>query len=523
MPEIINVEELFSDDTLNLALDTIRIGKQALVFVNTKRSAESVAEKIADKIKNIELTELSNKALKALSRPTKQCERLAYCLKRGVAFHHSGLVSDQRKLVENNFRGGDVRIICCTPTLAYGLNLPAFRSIIRDLSRYGGRWGNEPIAVLEYLQMAGRAGRPGKETFGEAICMAKTESEKEKIVDAYIHGLPEDIYSKLAAEPVLRTYILSLVASGFVKNTLELENFFEKTYWAHQYEDMRALTKILYKMINLLREWEFLKEKPNDDGFTDAVETFYEKLEATPMGKRVAELYIDPLTANFIINCLKRAEHLKLADEFSYMHMISSTLEMRPIFKAGVKEIVKIEERLALVEDDLLYPAPSIYDMEYDDFLNTIKTAVVFEEWINEADEQEILEDYNVKPGEFKAKLDEANWILYATDEFATLLGFHNLKSQIKKTKIRLSNGVKEELLPLIRLKNIGRMRARTLYKNGIRSVADIVKIDITSLTQILGPNLAKDLKKQVGEEAEDEISPKKRVGQMGLGKYDKD
>ena len=64
----------------------------------------------------------------------------------------------QRELIEDNFREGVIKIICATPTLAYGLSLPAFRSILKDLRRYGPR-GMAYIPVLEYLQMSGRAGR----------------------------------------------------------------------------------------------------------------------------------------------------------------------------------------------------------------------------------------------------------------------------------------------------------------------------------------------------------------------------
>jgi len=198
---------------LDLALDTIKIGKQALVFVNTKRSAEKTAEDISKKVKteNEELIGLSKDVLKALSSHTKQCQRLSDCVKKGIAFHHAGLVAKQRELIEDNFRNGTIKIICCTPTLAFGLDLPAFRAIIKDLKRFGSR-GMADIPVLEYLQMAGRAGRPKYDKTGEAICVAISENDKKKLYEKYVLGEPEEIYSKLAVEPVLRTYLLSFNA-----------------------------------------------------------------------------------------------------------------------------------------------------------------------------------------------------------------------------------------------------------------------------------------------------------------------
>ena len=98
---------------LDLAMDTIKIGKQALVFVNTKRSAEKTAEDISKKVKteNEELIVLSKDVLKALSSHTKQCQRISDCVKKGIAFHHAGLVAKQRELIEDNFRKGWIKII----------------------------------------------------------------------------------------------------------------------------------------------------------------------------------------------------------------------------------------------------------------------------------------------------------------------------------------------------------------------------------------------------------------------------
>ena len=166
----IDINDQFESAVLNIALDTLKIGKQALVFVNTKKSAEKTAEEISKKLKgeNEILESLSEQALSSLSKPTKQCERLAFCLKKGIAFHHAGLVHKQKDIIEENFRKGIIKIICCTPTLAYGVDIPAFRAIIKDLKRYtvhGLSW----IPVLDYMQMSGRAGRPNYDNEGQSI------------------------------------------------------------------------------------------------------------------------------------------------------------------------------------------------------------------------------------------------------------------------------------------------------------------------------------------------------------------
>lgn len=505
--------------TLDLALDTINIGKQAIVFVNTKRSAEKQAEEIAGKVKtqDKELEKISDTALKALSRPTKQCERLAMCLKKGIAFHHAGLVGKQRELIEDNFRTGKVRIICSTPSLAMGVDLPAFRAILKDLKRYTSH-GLNYIPVLEYLQMSGRAGRPKFDDFGESVCIAISENEKKKLHEKYVLGQPEDIYSKLAVEPVLRTYLLSLIAANFVGTKSQILDFFGRTFWAHQFVDMTKLSNVIDKMLDLLEEWEFIQREGKGD-FVSANRMDRGRIKATMMGKRVAELYIDPLTANFFMRCLRDASDRKV-NEFSFLQMISHTLEIMPLLRVSSKEEEKIQEQLLKLSSFVLEKEPSIYEPEYESYANSIKTALMLNEWIEEKDEEYILENYNARPGEIRGKLDIADWLLYSSEEISRILQYQYLNKEIVKLRLRLRHGVKEELLPLIRLKDIGRVRARKLFYNKIRDIKDIKNADMMKLAQILGKQTALSVKEQVGEDIE-EVPENRRKGQLSLGKYE--
>jgi len=504
---------------LDIALDTIKIGKQALVFANTKRSAEKTAEDIAKKVKtdNKKLVELSENVLKALSSPTKQCLRLSNCIKKGIAFHHAGLVAKQRELIEDNFRNGTIKIICSTPTLAYGLDLPAFRTILKDLRRYGPR-GMAYIPVLEYLQMAGRAGRPKFDKEGEAICVAVSENEKEKLYERYVLGQPEDIYSKLAVEPVLRTYLLSLIAANFVNTKKKIIDFFGKTFWAHQFVDMDKLVLIIDKMLDLLEEWEFIEMEGKEDFVSADKIDDDEKIDATLMGKRVAELYIDPLTAHFFIICLKHGSDRK-PKGISFLQMVCHTLEIKPLLRVGIKEQEKVQEELVRNYDLLLEKEPSLYEPEYEDYINSFKTALMLHEWIDEKTEEYLLENYNARPGELRSKLDIADWLLYATEEISRILHYQQLNKEIVKLRLRLKHGIKEELLPLIKINGVGRVRARKLFFNRIKDVGDVKRSDFAKLAQILGHNIALNVKKQVGQEIK-AVPEGKRKGQVSLGKY---
>ncbi len=513
------VDEKFNDAAINLAINTIKKGKQALVFANTKRSAEKTAEDISGKIKSEDkkLVELSEEVLHSLSRPTKQCERLSRCIKKGIAFHHAGLVTKQKEVIEENFKKGVIKIICCTPTLALGVSLPAFRTIHKDLRRYGPR-GLAYIPVLEYLQMAGRAGRPEWDDYGEAIIVAASENEKKKLKDMYIDGEPEDIYSKLAVEPVLRMYVLSLIASNFVNTKKEIFDFFGKTFWAFQFADTFELQQTVEKMLGLLEEWEFLKSSKED--FVSAGDIDDESYRATLLGKRVAELYIDPLTAHNFVESVRKATSKKIIS-FSFLQMISDSLELKPLLRVKTKEYDKIQEELAKYEQYLLEGEPNVYEAEYDDFLNSVKTALFFLEWIDEKDEEYLLENYDIRPGEIRIKLGIADWLLYAAEELTRILKFQPLLKEIVKLRIRVKNGVREELIPLLRLKQVGRVRARKLFFNKIKTIGDVREADFMRLVQILGRKVALDVKKQVGQDFEKvKIKEGKRKGQISLEDY---
>ncbi len=521
-----DIPSLTSSGAINVALHTLALNKQALVFVNTKRSAEKTAEDLAKQIKNLAaeqqlvLEGLSKEVLAALSSPTKQCRRLAACLKKSIAFHHSGLTYKQRELVEDAFRSGIVKIICATPTLAAGVDVPSFRTILRDLRRYG-RHGLDWIPVLEYEQMAGRSGRPSYDTYGEAIAIADTEKEAELMYTRYVCGVPEEIHSKLAVEPVLRMYILALVASEFVSTEEELAVFFSETFWAAQYEDMDHLQKIIHRVLQLLATYGFIELEEAAD-FVPAALLGAGTLRATPLGKRVAELYLDPYTAHQMLISMERSSS-RTTNEFSYLHLVASQLELRPPLTVKKKEYEAVQQKLGEYDAVLLQLEPSLYDPEYDDFLNAFKTALFFEAWMDEKDEEYLLETFDIRPGEIRVKLEIADWLLYAASELARMKKQFNELKKIQKTRFRLQYGVKEELLPLLKLIGIGRVRARTLFNNKIRSIEDVKKADILFLSQLIGKATALAVKQQVGQEFRAEkvqVRENKRKGQISLKDY---
>ena len=97
-----------------------------------------------------------------------------------------------------------MKALCATPTLAAGVNLPAKRVIIRDLSRWESSFqSNQPLPVLEVQQMLGRAGRPGFDVDGEGIIIAKNKEQIDYFTENYFEGETEPVNSRLGSEPAL--------------------------------------------------------------------------------------------------------------------------------------------------------------------------------------------------------------------------------------------------------------------------------------------------------------------------------
>ncbi|MBU0614636.1 MAG: hypothetical protein KJ601_00930, partial [Nanoarchaeota archaeon] len=307
-------------------------------------------------------------------------------------------------------------------------------------------------------------------------------------------------------------------ATNYVNSRTQLLEFFSKTFWAYQFKDMQKIESIIDKILGLLVEWEFLIGQDND--FVDADSFGKSSYKATMIGKRVAELYIDPLTAYNLILGAKKAASIKL-DEISFLQLISNTLEMRPLLRVRQSEFDKIGEQIITNHDFLLQEEPSYYEPEYDDFINSIKTALFLIDWINEKDEEDLLEKYAIRPGEIKVKIDLADWLLYCTEELVRMLAFQPLLKEIIKMRVRIKNGVKEELIPLLRLKGVGRVRARKLYNAKIRDVKELKSADLMKLVQLLGKSVALSVKEQVGQDmSKVVVKENKRKGQISLKDY---
>jgi helicase len=483
-------------------------GKQALVFISTRRNAEAAAEKISGFIgkklsaeEKAELEKVSSRVLRALGHRTLQCERLAGCIRNGAGFHHAGLAAKQRALVEEYFRMGTIKVITATPTLAAGINLPAWRVIIRDMRRFDSRRGMDYLPILEVQQMMGRAGRPSYDTEGQAIILAANQADARFAWENYIKGEPERVYSKLGVEPLLRTHVLALVASGVAPSRKSLLEFFSKTFYAHQYKDQAGISAIIDRIISQLEDFRFIRtslSREESGPFISAAELSRDiSLEPTPIGRRVSELYIDPVTANAFIRGLDKASRQK-PDYFGYLHLMSQTIEMSPALSVRKQDIEMVNDLINREEKSLLTAPPNPWEIEYDDYVRAVKTAAFFEDWMDEAGEDAILERFRVTPGEITVRLNNADWLIYSMQELGLLMGHKEILRDLRRLRLRVKHGIREELMPLVKLRGIGRVRARKLFGSGLRTLNDLRKVPEPSLERVIGAKVARKIKEQL-------------------------
>lgn len=486
------IKEEAPDDVSKLSLDTIRGGGQVLVFVNSRRSAQACSREVAKSV--VKTLKAEDKAiLKEIadeieSDPdsTKVCRKLADTIRLGAAFHHAGLKPHQRQLIEDFFRQNVIKVICSTPTLAAGVNLPARRAVIRDTKRYTSGIGSAYIPTSEYKQCAGRAGRPQYDDHGEAILIAKSLSESHALFDKYILAEPEPVTSKLGHESVLRIHVLASIASGYVHDVNGMLEFISHTFLAYQ-----KLTPNLIELIGNI--FEFLHEK----GF---IEKSGFRYFATPFGSHTSRLYIDPLTSLTLRDGLKKIHDGKSFSHIGLLHLLACCPDSE-LLSVGKADYELIEEFTSKCEDELVMTQEDVSMLEdMYTYYSTIKTTWMLDQWISEEKEETICDSFGIGPGDIYRHTESAQWLLHAAGLIAELFHFKNLTFTIEHLRNRIRYGIKEELLELIALKGVGRIRARQLFHKGYKNFSDLKFIDEETLASVktIGRSLARDIIHQV-------------------------
>lgn len=561
-----HLDGLKSHPVWSVVSDGLDQSSQVLMFVGTRRSAQSEAKNLAKRVKKrLEKEEPERyAALQELAQTlsgrsqSNLADQLASCLAGGVGFHHAGLTHAQRKEVESAFKTGLLVALTATPTLAAGVNLPARRVLVRDLKRWDDGM-SRPLPVMEVRQMLGRAGRPKYDDRGEAWVYCKGTDGWEvadAVADRYFFGPVEDVTSKLASEPALRMHLLASIATGGLVHRGDIEHFFSSTFLGATLPASQ-LKERLSTMLTWLVEERFIRRCGADEHYTprsglmkDDVEEAWDdsvpvwassaietsgvvwgpepssnppahrasshgrptfgfasaldlnpgvapvlrdvedgpnmRYEATAMGERVTQLYLDPLSASILRTGLRRAVRRMVrmdapVTDFGLLHLAVTTPDFSSLWaKSSDLEMNSPTWLKANAVEGECLVEPGYAEA----MLSDVKSAWMIEEWTEETTLRQLEADLDVLPGDVHHRVDLMGWLLAGSqhivltdDVFADdhMPVVSQLVQQISILQQRVRHGCKSDLLQLVNIRHVGRQRARELASLGLRTPADVM------------------------------------------------
>ena len=472
---------------IDIAMNSIQDGGQVIIFAETRKRAVTLAAKSVEPLFQL----LNDKEKQNVSKISSQIAKnsdgaditknLVQLVSKGVGFHHAGLSNSIREKLENSFREGSIKLLISTPTLAAGVNLPARRVVLSSILRYDFEQGaNLPISILEYKQLSGRAGRPKYDTYGESIIVSESGINSDDVYDHYVLGEPEPITSKLGNEKAIRFHLLSTISTvpGIKKS--ELINLFMNTLFAQNYRKSTISFKI-DTMLEHLIEFKFIKSKKD-------------RFLATEFGKQTSLLYIDPLSAIEFRDTLNlmNSNDTNSNHTLGMLHLLSNSTDFYPKLSLRKRDYEIFNRIINSHSSELIY--------EIDEF-NSSRSFLALHEWINETNERDLSDRINIDPGDMHRISESAEWLCHSLYELAKISKHDDiLLNEIFDLKTRIKYGVKKELLPLVKIENIGRKRARSMYNAGITDINKLKSIPEDKLSNIskIGVSVAKKIKKTI-------------------------
>jgi len=235
---------------------------QALIFCPTRKWCEHGAQTFYDDPQCLKVLGCrDNPKLKRerqfVVERLRQCEvrniRLMRCVSRGIAWHNAELTTQERVIVEDAYHKGTISVLCCTSTLAAGVNLPANIVIIRE-----PKIGIEDIDIGKYRQMAGRAGRKGMSDLGTAIIMCSNTKQvclAKKLLRAQI----PPVKSALHLDVRLSRCVLEAIAGRAIKTKNETQAFVKRLLVYSEQKSVEAQDAIVKRVMDGLED--LIKER----------------------------------------------------------------------------------------------------------------------------------------------------------------------------------------------------------------------------------------------------------------------
>ncbi|XP_053407683.1 helicase POLQ-like [Mercenaria mercenaria] len=487
------------DHVLGLALEVIP-DNSCLVFCPTKKNCENVAlmlSKLMAKYKR-ELSEVKKKERRALLKELnndsegKICPVLQYTIHFGIAYHHSGLTVDERKLIEEAYSEGILCLLACTSTLAAGVNLPAKRVILR--SPYVGQYF---ISRSQYKQMVGRAGRAGIDTSGESILICKA-SDREKVRDL-LAGPIESCHSSLLYNEGkgIRTLLLSTIGLKITTTTEDVFKFVSRSL-AHCQQSVLGtdVTSVCRDSLQRLVDSGLVLQIKSQS--EDPEQNLCHSLEVTQLGKATFKGPIDPDYAEMLYKDLKKAEEpLVISNHLHLLYLVTPydvVKDITPSWFIYFNQMshlnsseLKVASLIGVPESYIARKASQQKSRQkVDEFVVSrfYLTLMLYDLW-REKSVWEVAEKFQQPRGFIQSLLSSAasfaSCVTHFCQELEEFWAYQDLMGNFVK---KLSYCVTSELIPLMEIPGVKLGRARLMYTAGYKTLSSVASANTEDLVK---------------------------------------
>ncbi|XP_067412926.1 helicase POLQ-like isoform X2 [Emydura macquarii macquarii] len=493
-----NLQRMDPDHLIALVTEVIP-NYSCLVFCPTKKNCENVAEMIC-KYLNKEYRNHRENEKQDLIKDLKNIGKGSLCpvLKRtipfGIAYHHSGLISDERKRIEEAYSAGVLCLLTCTSTLAAGVNLPARRVILR-----APYIATEFLKKNQYKQMIGRAGRAGIDSAGESILIVQ---EKDKhLVQDLVNSPLENCYSNLLLEVTkgIQSLLLSLVGLKIARNSEEIYHFMCGTLYGVQQQFLskeKSLSDVTREALGCLIEKGLLKEKMT----SEKEQKSQSNLEITQLGQATYKGSIDLAYCDALYRDLKKGLEGLVLESCLHLLYLTTPYDMTShcspdwmIYFRQFSQLNSVEQKVAAivgVPESFIMKKASGQAIKKDvdsGVVNRLYLSFVLYALLKETNIWNVSEKFNMSRGYVQNLLNLAasfnSCVLHFCEELEEFWVYKALLTDLTK---RLTYCVKAELIPLMEVAGVLESRAKQLYDSGYKTLAHLANANTETLVKTI-------------------------------------
>jgi superfamily II RNA helicase len=274
----------------------------AIFFIFSRRGCDKAVTEVAnlDLVNEREIQELKHRIDKFLDEnPEAARAGQVEPLYKGIAAHHAGILPAWKVLVEELFADGLIKVVFATETLAAGINMPARTTVISSLSKRTDQ-GHRLLTASEFLQMAGRAGRRGKDVVGHVVTV-QTRFEGAKEASYLATSAPDPLVSQFTP-----TYgmVLNLLQTHSLDEARELveRSFGQFTSSLHLQPQQKGINDVQQELIHI----QALLSKV-DEGVLADYEQLHSQLKLEQNQLKNLQLYLEQQQAGQVSKQLPAA------------------------------------------------------------------------------------------------------------------------------------------------------------------------------------------------------------------------